>query len=103
MYKQIIAVIVLSIIVSLLQPFVGDALRGYLAFHDWVNSLLAYIVATGKIGLMIQDVLSFLVVPFVIAIIIALIYKLIKKSNTPYFMVIVWVCWLVLVAGITLR
>lgn len=103
MFIQVLVLVVLAIIIALTQPYVAQGVRGLLAMHDWINSLFGYVFSGGKVGNVIQECLSFIVLPFIIAGVIALIYGVIKKSFLPCFMLIVWFVWLVMVTGLLMR
>jgi len=71
--------------------------------HDWISSLFSYVFSGSSVGHIIQECLSFIVLPFLIASIVAIIYAVIKKSFLPCFMLIVWFVWLVMVTGLLMR
>jgi large-conductance mechanosensitive channel len=102
-HKHVIAVIVLSVVVALTQPWIDSVLQAYLGLHDWINGLLTYVIAGGKVGTYISNVLSFLILPFAIGLLIAGVHWLLKKSFVPWFMTAVWVAWLILTTGLILR
>ncbi len=103
MFIQVLVLVVLAIIIAFIQHYVAQGIHALLVVHDWINRLFGYVFSGGKIGNIIQECLSFIVLPFVIAGIIAIIYGVIKKSFLPCFMLIVWFVWLVMVTGLLMR
>lgn len=102
-YKQIALVIVLAIIVAAIQPYALEGVNGLLAVHDWLTSQLALVFSGGRIGSFVQVCLSFIVLPFAIAGIIAAIYMLIKRKFPDWFMLVVWVVWLIMATALVMR
>lgn len=104
MYKQIILVVILSIVVAVAQPYAAEGLGYYLEAHDWLeNLLLTYVLANGPVGDFLVSVLSFLVLPLLIGLAVALLYRLIKKTSFAGVMFVVWATWLVLSTALVLR
>ncbi len=103
MFIQVIVLVVLAIIITFTRSYVAQGIHALLAMHDWLNRLFGSVFSGGRIGNIIQDCLSFIILPFVIAGVIAVIYGIIKKSFLPCFMLIVWFVWLVMVTGILMR
>lgn len=103
MLIQVIILVVLAIIIALCQHYATMCVHGLLMAHDWISSLFSYVFSGSSVGHIIQECLSFMVLPFVIACIIAIIYAVIKKSFLPCFMLIVWFVWLVMVTGLLMR
>ncbi len=102
-YKQVLAVIVLAILLALLGHFALMLLNALLSVHDWIAGGLASVFSGSAVGNFIQQCLSYLVLPFLIAGIAAAIYGLIRKKFIPHFMSIVWGVWLVLATALLLR
>lgn len=103
MFIQILVLVVLAIIIAFTQRYVAQGVHALLAMHDWIDHLFGYVLSGSGIGNVIRKCLSFIVLPFVIAGVIAIIYGVVKKSFLPCFMLIVWFVWLVMVTGLLMR
>lgn len=102
MIKQVIAIIVLSVLVILTMPYAQQGLQWVLSAHDWVSDLLTQVFSGGETGNLIRKLLALLVMPIGIALIPTIIYWFAKRSWFPYFMGIVWVIWLAQTAAIVI-
>lgn len=100
MLKQIIAIVLLSILVTLTMPYIQDGIQTMLSGHAWVSQLLMEVFAGGSTGSLIRSLISLLVIPIVIGLIPVTIFWLAKRKWFPYFMQLVWVVWLVQVAAL---
>ena len=95
MYKGVIAIIVLSVAVVFTSSYCAEALQFILNGHAMIDRALYHVFSTDKTGVMIAQLISYLILPFAIASIFALVHGLLRQHLTPYFMHIVWVVWLV--------
>lgn len=101
MWKQIFAVIILSILVVLGAKHVGAGMHGLSVLHSKILSALSLIFAGGSLATMIRQVLSLLVIPVGSALLVMLIGWLLHRDVKAYFVIIMWVLWLLLVATLT--
>lgn len=95
MIKQLIALVVLSIIIVFSMSYVHQALQYLLQVHEWVSALLSDIFSPGQSGMLARSLIALLSVPFLVGIIPAVGYWIIKRHWLPYFMEIVWITWLI--------
>jgi hypothetical protein len=95
MFKQLIAIAVLSIGIILAAEYAQDAVLLLIRSHDWVSELLMSVFSGGEAGRITRGLIALLSVPILIGLIPSIIYWAIKRSWFPYFMEIVWVVWLV--------
>ena len=95
MIKQIIAIIVLSVLIVLSMPVAHQAVQYLLNAHSWVSDLLTDVFSGGQTGSLIKSLIALLTIPIVVGLIPALIYWVARRSWFPYFMEIVWVVWLI--------
>lgn len=100
MLKQIIALIVLSILVVLAMPYVQHAVQALASAHDWISNQLTEIFSGGTAGDITRRLIAILAIPLVIGLLPALIYWIAKRQWFPYFMHVVWVIWLLQTAAI---
>ncbi|MBV9576509.1 MAG: hypothetical protein JO149_07785 [Gammaproteobacteria bacterium] len=95
MLKQIIALIVLSIAISLSMSHIQHGLQFLIDAHDWISHALMDVFSGGQAGNLLRDLITLLSIPIFIGLIPAIIYWLVKRHRFPYFMEIVWIVWLV--------
>ena len=63
----------------------------------YMHLKIAPIFSKGGAGFFISKVLLLIAIPILIAAVPALIYRLIKGSNMPYFIELCWGLWLIIV------
>ena len=97
---QVLIIVVLSFIFAIAAKYVYQLIALLVGFHRWIGHMVGMVFSSGGLGLIIENTLAFLVVPFLIAAIVAIIYKIVKKKFLPVFMLVVWVLWLVLATAI---
>lgn len=102
MYKEMIAMILISILIILTATYCMQALQLILDFHDMVDNMLAYVFSSGKIGSLIAQLVSYLVLPLISASVFAAGYFLFRRHFSPHFMMIAWVVWLVQTTALVL-
>lgn len=97
-FKQIIALIVLSIVVILFQNFISYTFNFIIHAYNIIINWLGRIFSNGYSGQLIEKTLALLLVPSLAALAISGVYWAFKRTPTPYTMPIIWVFWLILVA-----
>lgn len=95
MIKQIIAILVFSILVTIGMPYAQQGLQYIILAHDWISDLLTQVFSGGQIGNIIRNTITLLTIPILIALIPALVYWIFKRSWFPYFIEILWVILLI--------
>jgi hypothetical protein len=100
MLKQIIAILVLSVLIISSMSYTQQALEFLVTAHDWIADVLTQVFSGGTAGEMARKLLALLAVPLIIGLIPALIYWIVKRSWFPHFMSLVWVVWLVQAAAL---
>ncbi len=95
MLKQIIAIIILSILVIVGIEYAQHGLQLLVSAHDWISDVLKEVFSGGHAGNIARQLIALLIIPLGVALIPAIIYWLAKRSWLPWFMEIVWVIWLV--------
>lgn len=103
MIKQVIAIILLSIVIILCMPYVQQGLDWIVAGHDWVSHTLTNVFSGSQTGDLLRKLLALLIIPVVICLIPAVFYWFAKRSWFPYFMQIFWVTWLLEIAAIVVH
>jgi len=97
MLRQSIIYLVLSILIVSFAKYVHLMIVYIDILYNAVNLKLMPVFSNSETGIMIRKVFSLVVIPVVIAAIPALIYRLIKGKQLPYFIQITWFLWLVIV------
>lgn len=96
MLKQSLFVLIASAIVVVFVREIGYVLFMLDGAHFFITEQLAKVFAGGQIGNVIRHSLALFIIPFVIALIPALIYWFATRTNFKYFPHILWVSWIVL-------
>ncbi|MEO8401513.1 MAG: hypothetical protein ABI597_06920 [Gammaproteobacteria bacterium] len=95
MMKQIIALLILSIVIILGMPYAQQGLQFLVNSHDWIAEQLKQVFSVGEAGNLVRQLLALLAMPVVVGFVPALIFWLVKRSWFPYLMELIWVIWLV--------
>lgn len=100
MIKHIIALVAISIVIVLGMTYAQQGVNYLVQAHDWVGNVLTDVFSMGQTGNVIRNSIALLLVPFVIALIPALIYWALKRNWFPYFMQTTWIVWLIEVGAL---
>jgi hypothetical protein len=65
--------------------------------YTYANLIISPIFSKTDLGIVIKRVCSLVLIPIVIASIPALLYRIIKGHNMPYFIHTTWVLWFIIV------
>ena len=95
MLKQIIAIVVLSVVIIFGMSYTQQGLQLMVSGHGWISNLLKDIFTGGQTGNIIRQLIALLAMPIVVAFIPAVIYWFARRKWFPYFMELLWVMWLV--------
>ena len=95
MLKQIVILIVLSVIIVLAMPYAQQPVQWLVQAHDWVSQLLTEVFSGGPAGNIARGLIALLSIPVLVALVPVAIYYALRRHWFPYFMEIVWVIWLV--------
>ena len=91
--KQSVAYFVLSLLVVLCAKYIHLGIVYLDMIYTYLNVLIVPYIA----GAWLRNVLIMIGLPLILTAIPAIIYRLIKKANMPYFLESVWILWLVFV------
>jgi hypothetical protein len=100
MLKQIIAIILLSLIVIFTMTQIQHGLQWLISGYEWVSQQLMNVFSGGSTGNLIRNLLALLTIPLLVGLVPVAIYWLAKRKWFPYFMEMVWVIWLVQASAI---
>lgn len=93
MLKNLVIIIALSLLTILSMAYAQQGLQYLVAAHDWVNNMLMQVFSGGQAGNLTRELIALLAIPFLIGLVPAIIYWLVKRHWFPYFMQVVWVIW----------
>jgi hypothetical protein len=103
MLKQLIALIIFSLAIILLMPYVQQVVQLLMHAHAWVAELLTNVFSGGYAGRLARGLIALLSVPLLIGLLPAILYWLVKRNRFPYFMQIVWIVWLIQAAALIMH
>lgn len=96
MIKQILLIVLLSLVVIFFRNQLTHVLDGLIYVHNYINKPLQLIFSQGHVGRLIQEMISLLMLPLLAGLVLFLIFWIVKRTSMPHVMVVVWVVWLVL-------
>ncbi|WP_028387974.1 hypothetical protein [Legionella fairfieldensis] len=97
MLKQSLIYLLLSILVVIFAKYAHMLLVYIDMFYVFMNLKLAAVFSQSEWGIIIRKVLLLVLIPVLIAAIPALIYRLFKGKEMPYFIELTWCLWLIIV------
>ena len=97
MFKQIILVIILSILAVLFVKEVSFFLQVLSNLQKYVSHLLSYVFSGDHLGRLIREVVVLSGIPILLSLIVNAVYWLIKKRTMPVFTAFMWLAWVLLV------
>lgn len=97
MLRQSIIYLLLSILVVVFANFAHLFIVYIDFFYTFINLKLTPIFTQTGLGLLVRKVILLVFIPVSIAAIPALVYRLVKGHNMPYFIELSWCLWLVIV------
>lgn len=100
MIKQIAALVVGSLAVTVTMVYDQQAIQYLITAHGWVAQMLEEVFSGGHVGNISRELLALLAVPFCVGVAAAAVYYLIKRQWFPYFMEVVWIIWLIQVSAV---
>lgn len=103
MLKQIIFLIVVSLLAIFFMRDVSVCLVYLGKAHHYLTKELAVVFAGGAVGMMIRQVVVLVVIPVIVGLIPGSIYWVIKRKRMPYLFHIIWIVWLILMTSIILH
>ncbi|MCD6039231.1 MAG: hypothetical protein K0S27_631 [Gammaproteobacteria bacterium] len=95
MIKQLIAIILFSLLVTMGMPYAQQGLQYLVAAHDWISEVLRQVFSGGHAGNIIRNMIALLAIPVLIALVPIIIYWIAKRKWFAYFIDIVWIILLI--------
>ena len=96
MLRQILALILASIIVLVFTNYFATGLGWMLSMENAFNGMLKHIFANGALGQLLSRMSILIALPVLIGSIPISVYYLINKKQMPYTQQTIWGLWLVL-------
>lgn len=100
MIKQIAALVIGSLAVTVTMVYDQQAIQYLITAHGWVAQLLEDVFSGGHVGVISRELIALLAVPVCIGVASAALYYVVKRQWFPYFMEVVWIIWLIQVSAI---
>ncbi len=97
MLKQGLIYLILSIIIVVFSSYAGVLIDYIKTLYGYLDFWLTPIFRISDTGAMIRGTLILVLLPLILTGIPALIYRLLKKKEMPYFMEATWIIWLIIV------
>ena len=97
MLKHGLAFITLSIIAMLFLPQLTAFLHLMGHAYGWLADKLFAIFSDTQMGKLISHVLALMGIPLIIALIPAFFYWIVRRHEMPYFAMLLWLVWVMLV------
>ena len=96
MAKQLFLLILFSLGAIVFKVEISHVLDGLVSAHNYIAQSLHLIFSDDHVGQLIQDLISLLLIPFVVGFFVALAFWFTKRAALPQIMVVIWIMWLVL-------
>jgi hypothetical protein len=96
MAKHIVLIILLSVGTIIFKTELSHVLDSVVYVHNQIAQALHLIFSDDNVGRLLQDIFALLLIPLVCGIVLGTVFWLIKRSQMPNMMAVVWVVWLVL-------
>lgn len=96
MAKQVILIVLISVVAILFQTELSHLLDILVMIHNFIGRQLHVIFSDDTVGSMIQNLISLLILPCLGGAVVASVFWLVKRVAMPHIMGVVWVMWLVL-------
>jgi len=97
MFRQSLIFLLLSILVVVFAKYAHLLIVYIDMLYTWINIKLTPIFSQTGVGIIIRKVILLVLIPILIALIPAGIYRLIKGNSMPHFLELTWCLWLVIV------
>lgn len=100
MFKQVALLILLSVVAIMWQDQLAAILKGFFWVHEKIVDGLNMIFASSRVGEIVQSVLALLLIPVVVAVLLAIAHFFLRQMHFPHTMSVVWVIWAISVSAI---
>lgn len=97
MLRQSLIFLLLSILVVVFAKYAHLLIVYIDMLYTWINIKLTPVFSQTGMGIVIRKVILLVLIPVFIALIPALIYRLVRGGQMPYFLELTWCLWLVIV------
>ncbi len=94
MFKQFFAMVVFSVLIIFSMSYAQVAIQTLVTAHDWISHALTEVFSGGQVGNLLRGLLALLCIPFLVGLVPAALYYIVRRRFFPYFMQIAWIIWL---------
>lgn len=103
MMKQILSILVLSLLAVMLMQTVDQLLQAIFNAYHWFESQLNVVFSGDSIGHVIQMTLALLLLPACATMLVSAGYWAVKRTRMPQMMWVMWVSWAVVLTIVASR
>ena len=103
MIKQVIGLIGASVVAIIFKTEIGQMMHVLVNVHDHLLSFVSVVFANDKTGMLVQNTIALFLIPFLVGVVLSIIYGIIRRTKMPYVAHIVWVIWIVLVTLLVIQ
>ena len=100
MLKQILLLIVFSVLAVIFKNQLAVVIKIMLLLHTQISHVLVVIFAFDKVGEIVQSVIALLLIPVVIAVLVAVAHFFIRQAHFPHIVPVIWALWAVLLTAL---
>ena len=100
MIKNVLLLVVLSIIAIFFQDQLVAVLHGIMSVHQQIIKGLSSIFSIEGAGEIVQSVLALLLMPVVVGIVFAIAHFFAKQQHFPHTLTVIWACWAILLTAV---
>mgnify|MGYP000505800931 CR=1 FL=1 len=97
MLNQMIIYLILTLLVVIFSAYFHGIIKAIDSLYVYTENYLSTLFTHNHTGSILVKMLALLFIPLIIAAIPALLYRLIKGKEMPYFLSITWFLWLIIV------
>lgn len=95
MLKQILLILLFSLIAVFFKSFLAQGVHGLLHLQSHLNSWLSVVTFHGSAGRIIHATLLLFILPLVCGLLAWLIFRFVRGHNHYFPAVVAWVVWLI--------
>ncbi|MAZ38597.1 MAG: hypothetical protein CMF49_00580 [Legionellales bacterium] len=103
MIKMVVSILLASLFVLLFEPYLIILLEWLTTLQHEIYRLLEVVFSSGKIGTILRNLVTMLVIPLIAVGLPSLIYYLIYRKKMPYVNEAIWGVWIVIATIIILN
>ena len=100
MFKQIILLVILSIVAIFFHDAVATVFHYVIVARNYVSHGLSFVFAGDHWGSFVRNVVMLAGIPLVIGLFVNAVYWLVKKQTVPIFAALIWIVWVIVLTSL---